>query len=98
MNARQKAKHFKRLYEESLPKRPYPVVYQSLPMLHYKAEYLAKDLIEPTEIIEKAVVDILLQKIRPIVQDNMQKELWGEYGYWKYSIDLWAPGKEKNEK
>jgi len=98
MNARQKAKHFKRLYEESLPQRPYPVIYKTLPLQHLKAEYLAKDLKEPTEIMEKAIADILLQKFRPIVQDNMQKEFLGEYGYWRYSIDLWAPGKEKNEK
>lgn len=26
MNARQKAKHWKKLYEQSLPKKPYPVM------------------------------------------------------------------------
>lgn len=36
MNARQKAKHFKRLYEESLPKKPYPVVYKSILPKHYR--------------------------------------------------------------
>lgn len=38
MNARQKAKHFKRLYEQSLPQKPYPIVYQK-PSSHMKISY-----------------------------------------------------------
>ena len=39
MNLRQKAKHFKKLYEDALPKKPYPVIYETQRAQHYRIRH-----------------------------------------------------------
>ena len=86
MNNRQKAKHFKRLYEMGLPKKPYPVVYEHVDLQHYKAQTVTERWDEvPMYVIE----DKLVQNIREILKENIKIE-HDIYDRNVYSLDIWT--------
>lgn len=94
MNARQKAKHFKKLYEESLPKKPYPVVYKTAPLKHYRIEqfidtktvfYTADNDQLPRTLVENKI----LNELRPLIYENIIVEKEAYYDAFRVSLDLW---------
>ena len=93
MNARQKAKHFKRLYEESLPKKPYPIVYQTHNNKHYKVRHMVntRDIVyeqSPT-MLQTQILNGILRELRPIIWDNLvtEKDIYTDK--YIYSLDIW---------
>lgn len=94
MNARQKAKHFKRLYEEALPKKPYPVVYQTLFPKHYIAQYsidmdYASDACVDSRVLKAVVEDRILHELRPLIWDNLIVEKDIDSRKCRYALDIW---------
>ncbi len=94
MNNRQKAKKFKRLYEELL-KIPYPVSYvYKTSLQHYKAEWMVRreDFYELTQtgMIDKVAAASLLKKLEPLVKDNMYSYKDDKADAIRYCIDLWS--------
>ena len=93
MNNRQKAKHWKRLYEESLSKKPYPVVYKTLLPKHYRVQYSidAKELayIQLPEAMKNHIENRLLQYIRPLIWDSIRTEKDIYTDKYIYSLDIW---------
>lgn len=92
MNARQKAKHFKRLYEESLPKKPYPVIYQTYSEQHYRIRHAieCRDIAyaEPT-LLKTHIENGILREMRPLIWDRLktEKDLYTDKII--YSLDIW---------
>lgn len=94
MNARQKAKHFKRLYEESLPKRPYPVIYQTYSGQHYRIRQavdcreIAYAESSPTPL-KTHIENGILREIRPLIWDCIKAEKDIISDKVIYSLDIW---------
>ena len=82
MNNRQKAKHFKCLYEMGLAKKP-RVTFQYIRPQHYKAQCVM--MCEDSELAVKK----LMQSIEPIVMDNMKIETSDFTNAKTYSVDIW---------
>lgn len=77
MNNRQKAKHWKRLYEESLPKKPYSVEIRTLPLKHYTARYsIRKSEIEhyPQELLMNTIQNQLISQLKDVIKDHVEWE------------------------
>ena len=94
MNARQKAKHFKRLYEESLPKKPYPVVYQTILPKHYRVSQMidAREIAyaqDTPQLMRTHIENRILQELRPLIWDNLKVELDRYINKYRYSLDIW---------
>lgn len=98
MNARQKAKHFKRLYEEALPKKPYPVVYKTILPRHYKVEVCMdmRDIVylDP-QLLKIHIENRILQEIRPMIWDNLITEKDRDTNKPIYSLDIWMGGEKE---
>ena len=91
MNNRQKAKHFKRLYEATLPQRKRPYFSQSN-LKHYKLQKsVSKEFLlgVPEEVFEaqikreisKEYADLLYRNV--VVEDVYQERVL------RYSVDIW---------
>lgn len=93
MNNRQKAKHWKQLYEMSLPKTPYPIVYQhtSLQHLRYVQSIRKLELIQGGSLLEGNIRNLLVKKAceelkgRIIATENIEMDSI------EYSLDIWGP-------
>lgn len=83
MNNRQKAKHFKRLYEIGFPKKPYPIEFQYVGLKHYKAQCVT--MCEDAELAVKK----LMKSIEPMIAENMRIELNDFTNVSTYSVDVW---------
>ncbi len=99
MNARQKAKHFKRLYEESLPKKPYPVVYKTILPRHYRISQLidARDIAyaqDNPQLLRTHIENRMLQELRPLIWDSLIVEKANYTDKYRYSLDIWMKGEE----
>lgn len=93
MNARQKAKHFKRLYEESL-KKPYPVVHQTILPKHYRVSQMidAREIAyaqDTPQLMRTHIENWILQELRPLIWDNLKVELDRYINKYRYSLDIW---------
>lgn len=85
MNNRQKAKHFKRLYEMGLPKKPYPIKITHTSLKHYKTQTVTEQWDDvPMYIIE----DKLVQNLREVLKENIKVEN-DIYDRNVYSLDVW---------
>lgn len=92
MNNRQKAKHWKQLYEMSLPKKPYPVVYQktSLQHLRYIQSIHKLELIQGGSLLEGNIKNLIVKKMgdelksRIIASENIEMDSI------EYSLDIWV--------
>ena len=97
MNARQKAKHFKRLYEEALPKKPYPVVYKTISPKHYRIQQLMdRDIVylqDNPQLLKTHIENRILQELRPLIWDN----LITEKDRYRYSLDIWMGAENGND-
>ena len=68
MNNRQKAKHFKRLYEQGLQK-PYPVEIRTLPLKHFTARYsISKSELNyyPQELLMNTIQNQLISQLKDV--------------------------------
>lgn len=94
MNNRQKAKHFKKLYEQRLPKKPYPVVYSTMLPKHYRIQHLmdVRDVVYVSDnpsMLKTQIENGILRKLRPLICDNLKTEIDIDTGKYKYSLDVW---------
>ena len=94
MNARQKAKHFKRLYEISLPKKPCPIVFKTHNAKHFRASFMldVRDVVygqENPTLLKQHIENRILQEIRPIVWDNLKAEKDIYTSNVIYTLDFW---------
>lgn len=96
MNLRQKAKHFKRLYEEALPKRPYPVVIKTLHPKHYKIQKsIAKENYtfygpEMFDHLRDCIINDITRQLKPIVSDHVKTQENKDMNTIEYSMDIWV--------
>lgn len=94
MNVRQKAKHFKKLYEDALPKKPYPVVFKTVPLRHYRAEQFI-DIADIAylqgnpQLLRTQVENRILQEIRPLIWNNIKSERSSYSNKCRYWLDVW---------
>ena len=97
MNARQKAKKFKKLYEEILPQKPYPVIYKTPSLTHYQISHMidAKEMIyspDNSELLRTLIENKILQELRPLIWNNLKKDRYSDnYRYW---LDIWVESGE----
>lgn len=94
MNLRQKAKHFKKLYEQGLPKKPYPVIYQTHNIKHYKAQFPMKNndaiyMQNNPSLLKTHIENRMLQELRPLVWDNLKAETDLYSNKVIYTLDVW---------
>lgn len=96
MNNRQKAKHWKQLYE-GIMKEPKPVRIDHLPLAHYRANCV----IPMTNIViasndkissERVVMSQIMNELMPLVKKNIICQHRDEIGALAYSVDLWMRG------
>ena len=94
MNLRQKAKHFKKLYEVTLPKKPYPVIYETRGAKHYRVRNIVdeRDIIcaqQTPQLLKTHIENGILKELRPVIWDNLkaEKDLYTDKII--YSLDIW---------
>ncbi len=102
MNARQKAKKFKRLYEKALPKKPYPVMYKTLLPKHYRISQMidARDIADSPDTPQLLKIHIenkILQELRPLIWDNLKTEKDSYSDKYKYWLDIWFEPQERSD-
>ena len=91
MNARQKAKRYKKLYENML-KKPYPVIYKARDGKHYRVRYKVNrmELVGvPPHALQNDIENHILEELRPIVRDNLKVENDLYSDEFIYSLDIW---------
>ncbi len=86
MNNRQKAKHFKRLYENEMRlKKPNHVAFQYIDLKNYTTQTVTERWDEvPMYVIE----DKLMRNIREVLKENIKVE-HDIYDRNVYSLDIW---------
>ena len=99
MNNRQKAKHWKQLYELALPKKPYPVVYKTLLPKHYKVQYLidAREVAyiqQDPHLLKHHIENGVLRELRPLIWDNLKAEKDIYTDKYRYTLDVWVEPQE----
>lgn len=93
MNNRQKAKRFKRLYEEIL-KKPCPVAYKTMLPKHYRISQMIyiRDMVylqDNPQLLKTHIENRILQEIRPLIWDNLISDRDIYTGAYRYSLDIW---------
>lgn len=89
MNLRQKAKHFKRLYEQ---KKPFPVVYEYVQPIHYKAVYSELgdvNTIAYSELHRQNALRHLISQAQDVLKDSMIENYDAELDRTVYTLDIW---------
>lgn len=92
MNNRQKAERFKRLYEQGLPKKPYPVVYQTLPLKHFTARYsICKEELShyPQELLMNTIQNQLISQLKDVIKDHIEWEDNPQLYTRDFRFDFW---------
>lgn len=93
MNLRQKAKRFKKLYEDALPKKPYPVTYEKHRAKHYRVRHMVDkreiDYAPSLQLLQTQIENSILRELRPLIRDNLieEKDLYTNKII--YSLDIW---------
>ena len=94
MNNRQKAKHFKQLYEMTRPNfRTKLVKYETLPLKHYKAQIIitrSEVMGLPEHVEQEVIADRLLARLKPLVKSIMYCDRDIERDNYRCTIDLWV--------
>lgn len=89
MNNRQKAKHFKRLYEMGLPKKPYFTTFiKHIGLKHYG---VATSVPYWYDCPICRVEDNLIHNLRDILKKNIKEETRDDGGK-RYYLDIWMEG------
>lgn len=99
MNARQKAKKFKKLYEEILPQKPYPVVYKTPSLKHYRISHMvnAKDMFyspDNSQPLRTLIENKIMQELRPLIWNNLKTESDLYSDNYRYLLDIWIESSE----
>lgn len=92
MNARQKAKRFKRLYEATIPRKSYYCNYRVYDKHHYRVStsFTYDELkFMPSELISETAIDNLIPQLVPILRRYLQERKNTIMDFTLYSIDLW---------
>ena len=100
MNARQKAKHFKRLYEEALPKKPYPVVYKTQLPEHYRILQTIdeRDVYDGIpQLLKTYIENKILGELRPLISEHIKTERDLRTDKYRYWLDIWFEPQERKE-
>lgn len=100
MNARQKAKHFKRLYEEHL-KKPCPVVYKTSLPKHYRIQHIAdaRNIAyaqDNPQMLKTHIENGILRELRPLIWDNLKCEKDIYTDKYRYTLDVWVEEQGEN--
>ena len=94
MNNRQKAKHFKQLYEKTLAQKYYPEVIRIDNIKHCRVSAgFSPDLIinEPDqELISNLVMKKITDQMRPIIKDHVITRFDNIMGVYRVSFDFWV--------
>ncbi len=86
MNNRQKAKHFKKLYEDQMRKTvPVRTVFRT-ELKHYAAKYLCNRY---DDIQEEDISSELVRKFDKTLRDNVEVTYDSETGTRLYQLDIW---------
>lgn len=93
MNLRQKAKHFKQLYEMGLPQKPAPFRYMYLNDYQlYKANSTFKwrdtQILNEDQMKEFACRKIL-SKLEPLIKDRLERYENKEFDVIEYELDIY---------
>lgn len=93
MNARQKAKRYKQLYE-SLKMAPAPIVYEHLPLIHCITETRIPNCDGPWPLDESHIANRLIKNMQMIVEENMEKveDPYTPYES-RYCFEFWIKGR-----
>lgn len=95
MNARQKAKHFKRLYEALGATKINPNIIAGPELKHYKAEFIMpnREVFELglnfKENLEELITGKLLSNLEPVIKDCIVSERDQYIDATRFSIDIW---------
>lgn len=93
MNNRQKAKHFKRLYEQILTKRVPYVVHVEKPRHYEIVKRLAsEDVINSSDtpaLLRRRITDSIVQELKPLIWQNIIAERELYTGAYRYQLDVW---------
>lgn len=92
MNARQKAKHYKKLYESLGATKINPTIIARPELKHYKAEVVMP--YRQTEglpsNLEEYVTAKLLSEVEPVIKDSIVSETDPYMMGTRFSIDIWV--------
>lgn len=101
MNARQKAKHYKRLYEALGATKINPTIIETHDLKHYKAEVLMpyRDLeaFGLASSLEEFVTGKLLSELEPVIKDSIVSETDPYRDSVRFSIDIWLKQEGETE-
>ena len=93
MNLRQKAKHFKKLYEDALPKKPYPVIYETHRAKHYRIRHMVDKseiaYAPSSQLLQTQIENGILRELRPLIRDSLIAEEDLFTNKIIYSLDVW---------
>jgi len=93
MNLRQKAKRFKKLYEDALPKKPYPVIYETHRAKHYRIRHMVDKreiaYAPSPQLLQTSVENNILRELRPLIRDSLIAEEDLFTNKIIYSLDVW---------
>lgn len=90
MNARQKAKHYKKLYEQmKLPIHTLSV--DRTYLQHYRIEKMSPfdNVLNSPEIAGRMIMDSMLKDLEPIIKKNICFETNNEYRKVIADLDIW---------
>lgn len=98
MNTRQKAKHFKKLYEQSLPQKTEHIIIKTTTPKRYTAQILL-DMVECSKLendLPKAfhahIENLILDQIKPLVWSNLRSEIDVYTGKRRFWMHFWLEG------
>lgn len=92
MNARQKAKHYKRLYESLGATKINPTIIAGPELKHYKAEVMMphRDVLDRPSNLDGYVIGKLLSELEPVINGSIISEEDKYADATRYSIDIWV--------
>lgn len=93
MNLRQKAKHYKRLYEQTLPKSDlvkthvmFPKYYRITQLIETRDINYLKD---NPQMLKTHIENRILQELRPLLWNNLKTERDMYSDRYRYTLDIW---------
>lgn len=94
MNARQKAKHYKRLYEALGATKINPTIVATPELKHYKAQVVIPhsdhEAFGLASNLEELVTGKLLSELEPVIKDSIVGETDPYLMGTRYSVDIWV--------
>lgn len=93
MNNRQKAKHFKRLYESQLL-RPVPIVYRYIDKYqHYRIQKTLpiREVVRTFDdiMLDEVVISDILKELKPLIRESVVSHRDDAMDSFVYSVDLY---------